>query len=81
MYKKGISQFKRYAFLVPCPTVCHKIIDYTVLCHAIICRAFFARIHSRENLNRNGKVGQQLYRPLVLTDALGNSLASVGLSG
>ena len=23
-------------FLAPCPTACHKIIDYTVLCHAIV---------------------------------------------
>ena len=38
-------------------------------------------MYSRKNLNRNGKVRLQLYRPWVLTDALAIRLASVGLSG
>ena len=36
-------------------------------------------MHSRENLNRNGKVGQQLYRLWVLPRVLGNSLTRGGV--
>ena len=38
-------------FSAPCPTACHKIINYTILCHAIEMRRFFRILFFHINCN------------------------------